>query len=138
MALMDFKLGDVGGIFTSIREAITGDKISDPVEMAKVDLQLQQLEQATRDGQIAINKIEAQHKSLFVAGWRPFIGWVCGVAIAYAFIGQPVIVWGVALYGLDIVAPVIESGVLFELVLAMLGMAGLRTYEKKHQVAREP
>lgn len=135
--LVDFSLNDIGGIFTSMREAITGDKIKDPVEMAKIDLQLQQLAQASRSGQIAVNKIEAAHKNLFVAGWRPFIGWTCGVAIAYAFIGQPIFEWVVALQGLDIEPPKIESEILFELVLAMLGMAGLRTYEKKVNVSRE-
>lgn len=153
MAMVDFKLGDVGNIFTSIREAITGDKIKDPVEMAKIDLQLQTLEQASRDGQISINKIEAAHKNLFVAGWRPFIGWVCGVAIAYAFIGQPIFEWVVALNGWGeetvamihgekvtypgVTVPQIDVGVLYNLVIAMLGMAGLRTYEKKQNVSRE-
>ena len=137
MALMDFNLADVGGIFTSIREAITGDKIKDPVEMAKIDLQLQQLEQAARDGQIEINKIEAAHKNLFVAGWRPFIGWVCGVSIAYAFIGQPIFEWVVSIKGLDIKVPVIDVSVLYNLVIAMLGMAGLRTYEKSKKISRE-
>lgn len=137
MGLMDFSLGDIGGVFTSIREAVTGEKIKDPIEIAKIELQLKQLEQMANQGQISINQIEAAHKSLFVAGWRPFIGWVCGVSIAYAFIGQPIIEWIVTISGMNITAPKIESGVLFELVLAMLGMAGLRTYEKKNSVARE-
>ena len=137
MGLVDFSLNDIGGILTSAREAITGEKISDPTELAKIDLALQQLEQASRDGQIAINKTEAAHKSIFVAGWRPFIGWVCGVAIAYAFIGQPIIEWAVNIYGLEIETPKIDSGSLFQLVLAMLGMAGLRTFEKQKGVSRE-
>lgn len=137
MALMDFSLSDIGGVFTSIREAITGEKIKDPAEMAKIDLQLQQLEQAAREGQIGINKVEAAHKSIFVAGWRPFIGWVCGVGIAYAFLLNPLISWGVAIAGLEVVPPTIDPTVLYNLVIAMLGMAGLRTYEKKSNVARE-
>jgi len=137
MALMDFNLSDIGGVFTSIREAITGDKIKDPVEMAKIDLQLQQLQQAARSGQIEINKIEAAHKNLFVAGWRPFIGWVCGVGILYAFIGQPILEWIITFKGLEVTTPEIDTTTLYNLVIAMLGMAGLRTYEKFKNVSRE-
>ena len=137
MGLMDFNLGEIGGVFTSIREAITGEKIKDPAEMAKISLQLSQLEQMANQGQISINKIEAAHKSLFVAGWRPFIGWVCGIAIAYAFVAQPLLEWVVAVYGLEISAPKLNVDTLYQLVLAMLGMATLRTYEKKQKVNRE-
>jgi len=137
MGLMDFNLGEIGGVFTSIREAITGEKIKDPAEMAKISLQLSQLEQMANQGQISINKIEAAHKSLFVAGWRPFIGWVCGIAIAYAFVLQPLIEWVVAVNQLDIVTPKLNVDTLYQLVLAMLGMATLRTYEKQKQVSRE-
>ena len=135
--MVDFSLDDIGGVFTSIREAITGDKIKDPAEMARIELQLKQLEQASRNGQIAINKIEAAHKSIFVAGWRPFIGWVCGVAIAYAFVGEPVIEWVVAINHLDVTTPKVDSATLYQLVIAMLGMAGLRTFEKSKNVSRE-
>ncbi len=163
MGLMDFSLGDIGGVFTGIREAITGEKILDPAEMAKIELQLKQLESLANEGQISINKVEAAHKSLFVAGWRPFIGWVCGTAIAYAYVGQPLLEWGVMFAGYDMAVqtitqvpvigsdaiqsvvtwsegiriPEIETDRLFELVLAMLGMATLRTYEKEKGIARE-
>ena len=155
MGLMDFNLGEIGGVFTSIREAITGEKIKDPAEMAKISLQLSQLEQMANQGQISINKIEAAHKSLFVAGWRPFIGWVCGIAIAYAFVLQPLIEWVVVIAhittdittvnteGVKVVTeqlvttPKLNVDTLYQLVLAMLGMATLRTYEKQKQVSRE-
>lgn len=137
MGMVDFSLGDVGGLFRGIREAITGEKIKDPTEMAKISLQLSELEHMANQGQIEINKIEAAHKNLFVAGWRPFIGWVCGVAIAYAFVLQPILEWGIALYGLEVPTPKLNVDTLYQLVLAMLGMATLRTYEKQKQVSRE-
>lgn len=89
--------------------------------------------------QVAVNQQEAAHKSIFVAGWRPFIGWVCGLALAWQFVGAPIAQWGLTIAGLELVyaVPKIESGNLMELVMAMLGMAGLRTYEKRHGVARE-
>ena len=137
MGLIDFKLGDIGNLFTSAREAITGKKILDPNEIAKIDFQLSQLEHLANQGQIEVNKIEAAHKSLFVAGWRPFIGWVCGVALAYAYVGQPIIEWAIAVYGLEIIPPKIDTNTLYQLVLALLGMATLRTYEKTKNVQRE-
>ena len=137
MALVDFKLGDIGNLFTSAREALTGKKILDPNELAQLDFKLSQLEHLANQGQIEVNKVEAAHESLFVAGWRPFIGWVCGIAIAYAFVLQPLIEWGIVLAGLEVETPKINVDTLYQLVLAMLGMATLRTYEKKQNVARE-
>ena len=86
--------------------------------------------------QIETNKAEAQHSSIFVAGWRPFIGWVCGVSLAWHFIGYDLVAWFVAWKKVDFVLPQIESGNLMELTLAMLGMAGLRSWEKSKSIAR--
>lgn len=154
MGMIDFKLGDIGEILTKAREAITGKKILDPAEMATIDLELQVLGQAARNGQIEINKIEAASDNLFVAGWRPFIGWVCGFALAYAFVLQPIIEWIIAIIGITIemthivdgkavttteliTTPALAVDTLYQLVIAMLGMATLRTYEKEKQIARE-
>ena len=137
MGLIDFELGDIGGLFTSAREAITGKKILDPNEIARLDYALSELEHKANQGQISVNKVEAAHKSLFVAGWRPFIGWVCGSALAYAYIGQPIFEWIIVLNGLEVSAPEIDTDTLYQLVIAMLGMATLRTYEKSKNVQRE-
>ena len=137
MALVDFKLGDIGNLFTSAREAITGKKILDPNEIAKIDFQLSQLEHLANQGQIEVNKIEAAHKSLFVAGARPFIMWVCGIALAYVYLVQPIIEWILILNGIDVRTPEVDVDTLYQLVLALLGMATLRTYEKSKGVARE-
>lgn len=88
-------------------------------------------------GQIAINLKEAEHGSVFVAGWRPFIGWTCGSGLAWSFVIAPmirVIAWA---FGVDVSdMPVLDVGPLLTLVLGMLGLGGLRTYEKKIGVAR--
>ncbi len=81
--------------------------------------------------QLEVNKAEAAHKSLFVAGWRPFIGWVCGVSMAFNFIGVPI---GVAL-GLTLVP--LELTVMMPVLMGMLGLGGLRTFEKVKKVSRE-
>tara|TARA_R110000850_G_C9639165_1_gene433088 strand:- start:40 stop:480 length:441 start_codon:yes stop_codon:yes gene_type:complete len=86
-------------------------------------------------GQMSINKVEAASKSLFVSGWRPFVGWVCGFGIAWNFILQPLISWMAFLFDVDLKgAPQLDISDLMTLLLGMLGLAAQRTYEKKHNV----
>jgi len=77
-----------------------------------------------------LNLAEAAYASVFVTGWRPAIGWVCALALVWAFLLQPVATWAISTFALGLPVPAIVSDHLFELVLAMLGMAGLRTFEK--------
>ena len=82
--------------------------------------------------QIEVNAAEAASGSLFKGGWRPFVGWVCGVAFCYHFILQPVIIFIVALIGMDIPdLPSFEMGTLLTVLGGMLGIGSLRTYEKQ-------
>lgn len=81
--------------------------------------------------QIDVNKTEAQHRSVWVSGWRPAIGWSCSLGIGWLFIGHPVATWIAMLTGYEgMVMPTIPTDILLELTFAMLGMAGLRTFEK--------
>ena len=117
------------------------DRIPNPNEraQAKEELEKELLSAVTQASlqQTKINEIEAGHRSVFVAGWRPFIGWVCGAGILWSFIIQPIAVWGVKAFGDSaVVLPVIQTDGLYQLVLAMLGMGGLRTFEKMRGVAR--
>ena len=81
--------------------------------------------------QVEVNKAEAQHRSIFVAGWRPFIGWTCGVALAYHFVLAPLIVFGVAWSGAEIPEiPTFDMDSLMTVLLGMLGLGGMRTFEK--------
>jgi hypothetical protein len=80
--------------------------------------------------QIEDSLAEAAEHTLFVAGWRPTIGWICALALTWAFLLQPVAVWVVATFALGATVPAIVTDHLLELVLAMLGIAGLRTFEK--------
>lgn len=146
MGLLDFDLSDVGGVITGIREAITGEKIKDPVEMAKIDLQLEQLENGLKSGQLEINKVEAAHPSIFVSGWRPAIGWVAALSIALMYIPKAIVmtvIWTMQCLAVidsaqDITAVVIpafpELGAMdiIGLVASMLGVAGMRSYDKRH------
>ena len=87
--------------------------------------------------QIEVNKAEAASGSVFKGGWRPFIGWVCGVAFAYHFVLQPFIVFVVAAAGITIPElPTFDMGSLMTVMMGMLGLGGLRSYEKKQGLTK--
>ena len=88
-------------------------------------------------GQLEINKAEAASGSVFKGGWRPFIGWVCGIAFAYHFVLQPLIVFGVTAAGVEIPElPSFDMGSLMTVMMGMLGLGGLRSYEKKQGLTK--
>lgn len=99
-------------LFTSKEELLTKQAILDELKLS-VDA-----------GQIQINKIEAFHDSIFVAGWRPAIGWICASAIFYEFIFRPI------LGGFGLVFPLIQTEGLYTLATILLGAQGLRTIER--------
>ena len=82
--------------------------------------------------QVKVNATEASSGSLFKGGWRPCIGWICGIAFGYHFVLQPVIIFIVVLIGMDIPElPSFDMGTLLTVLGGMLGIGGLRTYEKQ-------
>lgn len=84
--------------------------------------------------QAEINKIEAAHRSIFIAGWRPFAGWVCGIGLAWSAIGQPIAHIILQACALDVKMPEIDTGELITLLFALLGLGGIRSYEKKNNL----
>jgi hypothetical protein len=114
--------------------------IPDKAEAEKARNQLEaQLVTAANEAamaQVEVNKIEASHPSVFVAGWRPSIGWVCAAGLAWAFVLAPITSWALVVLGIRAELPAIHTDYLLELVLAMLGIGGLRTFEKLRGVAR--
>ncbi len=117
-------------IGTKIIDRVIPDKTAAAQAQAElVKMQVSgELEQLA--GQLEVNKVEAAHSSLFVAGWRPFIGWVCGAALAYQFVIRPIVTWAVPSMGYTIAEmPGLDDN-LWELLTGMLGLGGLRTYEK--------
>ena len=100
-----------GNLAWDIREAIKGKEL-DPEKLIEL--------------QTKINAVEAQHRTLFVAGWRPFIGWICGVALAYNFVIRDLFIWITQ----TTEAPALQMDHLMTVLLGMLGLGGLRTYEK--------
>ena len=99
-------------------------KLSHEIEKEIISLNRTQLE---------VNKVEAKHNNIFVAGWRPFIGWICGLSIAYHFILEPVIQYILIINNINFDTPEFDFSQLSTIVMAMLGMSTLRTYEKTKQ-----
>jgi hypothetical protein len=87
--------------------------------------------------QIEVNKAEAASGSVFKGGWRPFIGWVCGVAFLYHFVLQPLLIFVIAVYGVQLPAlPEFDMGTLLTVLGGLLGLGTLRTFEKTKGVAK--
>ena len=87
--------------------------------------------------QIELNKVEAAHKSMFVAGWRPAVGWVCALAMLLNFILIPFINLGLEFGGLDLQLDLIDMETMMPVLFGMLGLGGMRTAEKLKGVQRE-
>jgi roadblock/LC7 domain-containing protein len=81
-------------------------------------------------GQLAVNAVEAAHKSLFVAGWRPFCGWVASAGLAYNVIISQIL-------GIWFEVPTVDPSLLTPILMGMLGMGAMRSYEKTKGVQRE-
>lgn len=135
----------LGSLLKGIIGPIIGpliDRIPDPNERArakeKVEGEMLSAMTSLVQGQLEINKEEAKHASIFVAGWRPGIGWICGIALGWNFIIQPIVSWIAFASGVDLEGvPTLDTGELTTILLGMLGLGGLRTYEKRLGVARE-
>lgn len=85
--------------------------------------------------QLEINAREAAHPSVFVAGWRPFFGWAGGAAFVYATIAQPLLTWWAQAKGWP-VPPTLNLDLMWTVITGMLGIGGLRTFEKSKGVAK--
>ena len=123
----------VGSLAKDIRSAITGE-IS-PEAQAELLNKVAQIEALGQQGQLRVNEAEAAHRSVFVAGWRPFIGWVCGVSLASYFIPQYIlaaVLWVRACWAAQVLLPypIPEPVGLMTLLTGMLGLGVLRTVEK--------
>jgi hypothetical protein len=109
-----FGKANIGDLAKDLREAIKGKEIDPQQALELIKIQNE------------VNKMEAQHRSIFVAGWRPFIGWICGIALLYNFVLRDIIAW----YSPMSAPPALQMEHLMTVLLGMLGLGGLRTYEK--------
>jgi hypothetical protein len=119
-----------------ILDTILKRTIPDPEARQKAIAELYMGLQTSDLAQMEVNKAEAGSSSIFVAGWRPFIGWVCGMALFYQFLLSPLAIWIGFMIGKPIPKPPTLDEHLWELMFGMLGMGALRSFEKLKGVAR--
>lgn len=127
----------LGALVDPVTEII-GKVVQDKDQAAKLAHEIatmaeKQMHEQTM-GQLEVNKSEAAHRSIFVAGWRPFIGWVCGVALAYHFIFAPMLAFILVAFNVTGLHPSdlprFDMDSLMTVLLGMLGLGGLRSFEK--------
>ena len=133
MGLIDNLIGPVAGILDKV--------IPDKDQAAKLAHDIATMADKMSHeqvlAQLEVNKIEAASGSLFKGGWRPFIGWVCGIAFAYHFIFQPFLIFLYATFGVSIPdLPEFDMGTLMPVLMGMLGLGGLRTFEKAKGISK--
>lgn len=139
MGMLDVKLD--GGFFTGIGDAVSGiiNTVKGqlpPEKQAELAMRQKELENQIILAQTSINAAEAASPRMFVSGWRPAIGWVCAVAMIFQYLLRPFLLVLNAKFAWGLVEiPGLDSN-LWELLLGMLGLGGLRTYEKMKGVAR--
>jgi hypothetical protein len=118
----------VGELAKDIREAIKGKEL-DPNKKLEMAGKLAEV-------QTKINEAEATHRTVFVAGWRPFIGWVCGLGLLYAVFIEPLLRFVFTVKGWTIEFPQIDTTITMQVLFGMLGLVGARSYEKKNKLTK--
>jgi hypothetical protein len=132
----------IGSVIESVGK-VAGDLITTDKERMQLELEGRKLDQAIDQAQIEVNKVEAASSSVFVAGWRPAIGWIGAAALAYQFLLYPLALWvwtylqGTGWIPKELTPPpVLDADKLWVILSGILGIAGLRSAEKFKGVAR--
>tara|TARA_R100000995_G_scaffold47893_1_gene22800 strand:- start:116 stop:487 length:372 start_codon:yes stop_codon:yes gene_type:complete len=107
------------------------DKVAGHVDKFTLDKEEKaQLIMEINKAQIEVNKIEAGSSSLFKSGWRPFVGWVCAFALCYHFVLQPMLAFILGVAGYNVVLPEFDMTTLTTVLMGLLGLGGMRSFEK--------
>lgn len=118
----------IGELAKDLREAIKGKEL-DPNKQIETATKLAEL-------QAKINEVEASHRSVFVAGWRPFTGWLAAIGLGYAVFLEPLLRFIAKLNGYEGEFPIINTTITMQVLLGMLGLGGLRSWEKSKGVSK--
>lgn len=123
-------LGEVANFATDLVNKFWPDKTQ--AEKDQLALQVQQMTIAANltQGQIDVNKAEASNQSIFVAGWRPFVGWVCGAAFGWTFVIGPLLSFTLSAFKMSVALPQLDLSQLSPVLMGMLGLGAMRTVEK--------
>lgn len=129
--------GIIGSLTGLIEKFIPDkEKAAEAAQAIQAELLKQQGEEST--GQIEINKVEAGGANLFVSGWRPFIGWVCGVGFAWASVLQPMVAMLLTYCNHAYQAPAIQTDVLMSTMFGMLGLGAMHSFDKYQGTTAPP
>jgi roadblock/LC7 domain-containing protein len=123
-------LSSLIGPATKLLDKVVEDKDQKNALAHEIATMAERHAQELAQGQLEVNKVEAAHKSLFVAGWRPAIGWVCALGLFYNVILANII-------GIWVDVPEIDTTLLVPVMMGMLGLGAMRSYEKVQGVSRE-
>ena len=126
MSLVASLVGPVTGLLDKFIE----DKDQKAMLAHKIATMSEEHHQDLMKAQIEVNKVEASNSNLFVSGWRPFIGWTCGLGMFGNFITIPFSNFVLALVGMDIVIPLVPLETMMPVLMGMLGLGAMRSYEK--------
>ena len=130
-------LGSLIGPVTGLLDKFIEDKDTKNALAHEIATLSQKQAQEAMIAQLEVNKAEAAHKSLFVAGWRPFNGWVCGLGFFSNFIVIPVANFVLQLLSNPVIIPMIDTSQMMPVLMGMLGLGAMRTVEKVQKVSRE-
>jgi hypothetical protein len=133
MSILGSLIGPVSGLLDKFIE----DKDKKNAIAFELSTMAEKHAQELAKAQLAVNKQEAAHKSLFVAGWRPAVGWVCVLGMASNFMVIPMANFALALAGSSIIVPILELSEMMPVLMGMLGLGAMRTVEKAKGVQRE-
>jgi hypothetical protein len=131
-AMIDKLIGPV----TSLLDKFVEDKDQKAKLAHEVATMAQRHAQELAKGQLEVNKAEAQHRSLFVSGWRPAVGWCCVFGMMGNFMVIPFANFVLALLEIEVVVPLIDTATMMPVLMGMLGLGAMRTYEKKSGVSK--
>jgi hypothetical protein len=128
-AISDLVTTVVGKIFPDANKKLDVQEAKDAAKAAIVEMgQKGELDQVL--GQLNINLEEAKSQNVFIAGWRPFIGWVCGAAFGWQYVIGPMVSWVATLMGHPVIIPKMDLAEMMPIMGGMLGLGSLRTFEK--------
>ena len=124
------------GPVTSLLDKFVEDKDQKAKLAHEVATMAQRHAQELAKAQLEVNKAEAQHRSLFVSGWRPAVGWCCVFGMMGNFMVIPFANFVLALLKIDVVVPLIDTATMMPVLMGMLGLGAMRTYEKRTGVSK--
>ena len=138
---------EVGKTVAGLFQTIISRVWPDPADAARAAQAMAELEQAGEfrrldfalqemQMQVDVNKVEAANPSIFVSGWRPAVGWICSLAMFWHYIGRPFATWILLLNDIKTEIPAVEMSDLWVVLLGLLGIGGMRSYERAKGVAR--